>query len=213
MGKVYRIPASFICSVSGTGNDLSQDYGRTPYRAGINGSDHYGTYAKFNGLSGIDSSKITKITLHIQRITGGTDITNNVELYYSTLSSSPDNNGTIKVRTGFPMFRDNRVSWVWTGLPTDTSPVERTVNIPLSQRAELIAYGWCIAFRDQSRYLTIGQLYLMVETSEPEFSPVRAKGSDGNLVSGFAYVKGSDGAMHGCMIYQKNSAGSMVLGR
>ena len=74
MGKVYKIPASFICSVSGTGNDLSQDYGSTPYRAGINGSNHYGTYAKFNGLSGIDGSKITKITLHIQRITGGTDI-------------------------------------------------------------------------------------------------------------------------------------------
>lgn len=212
MGKVYNIPTSFICSVSGTGNDLTQDSASTPYRAGISGSNHYGTYAKFAGLSGIDASKITKITLHIQRITGGTDITNNVELYYSVLSSSPDNGGSIKVRTGFPMFRDNRVSWTWVGLPTDTSPVERSVNIPLSQLTALINYGWCIAFRDQSRYLTIGELHLEVETTEPEFTPVRAKGSDGNMVSGFAYVKGSDGTMHGCIIYRKNSEGVMILG-
>lgn len=212
MGKVYKIPTSFICSVSGTGNDLTQDSVSTPYRAGIGGSNHYGTYAKFAGLSAIDASKIVSVTLHIVRITGGTDITNNVELYYSTLSSSPGGDGSIKVRTGYPMFRDHRVSWTWIGLVTDTSPVERTVNVPLSQLTDLINYGWCIAFQDQSRYLTIGELYLIVETTEPEFTPVRAKGTNGELVTGYAYVKGSDGKMHGCIIYQKGQNGEMIKG-
>ena len=212
MGKVYKIPTSFICSVSGTGNDLTQDSASTPYRAGISGSNHYGTYAKFSGLSAIDASKITKITLQIQRITGGTDITNNVELYYSVLSSSPDNGGSIRVRTGYPMFRDNRVSWTWVGQVGDTSPVERVINISLAQLTALINYGWCIAFRDQSRYLTIGELYLEVETTEPEYTPVRAKGTNGELVTGYAYVKGNDGEMHGCVIYQKDQSGNMVVG-
>lgn len=212
MGKTYKIPTSFICSVSGTGNDLTQDYAYTLYRAGISGSNHYGTYAKFAGLSTIDSSKITSVKMHIVRVTGGTDITNNVELYYSTLSSSPDYNGSIRVRTGYAMFRDNRVSWTWTGLPTDTSPVERVITIPLAQLTALINYGWCIAFRDQSRYLTIGELYLEVETAEPEYTPVRAKGTDGELVTGYAYVKGGDGEMHGCIIYQKDQSGNMIVG-
>ena len=110
------------------------------------------------------------------------------------------------------MFRDHRVSWTWIGLVTDTSPVERTVNVPLAQLADLINYGWCIAFRDQSRYLTISELYLEVETTEPEFTPVRAMGTNGKIVTGYAYVKGSDGKMHGCIIYQKGQNGKMIKG-
>lgn len=208
MAKTYKVPYSAIYSVSGTGNDLSKDSGDC--RAGKTSSRNYGTYAEFAGLNDIPADKITGITLYLQRVTGGANMTYSVELYYSVLSATPWSGDTLRVRTGYPMFTANRVSWTWQGQTGDTSGVYRTISIPVSLLQSLISYGWCIARRDQTRYITIGDVYLEVTTSEPEYSTVRIKQGD-TLKEGMAYVKAADGTMRGCILYQKTEAGTMVL--
>lgn len=207
MAKTYVVQYSSIYALSGSGNDLTQDSGDC--RAGKSTSRNYGTYAEFSGLNNIPADKITGITLYLQRVTGGANMEYSVELYYSVLSETPWSGETLRVRTGYPMFRDNRVAWTWSGESGDVSGVYRTIDIPVSLLQSLIDYGWCIAHRDQTRYITVGDVHLEVTTSEPEYTPVRVKQSAG-MMDGTAYVKAVDGTMRGCIIYQKNEAGAMI---
>lgn len=203
MGKKYKITASSH-ALSGTGNDLTP-VSNGMLRAGKISSTNYGTYCTFAGLADIDQSKVTAIKLHLQRVAGDSDITYSVQLYYSVLSSSPGSGSSLRVRTGYAMFTTNRVSWNWEGNASDVGGEYRTITIPVSLFNQLKSYGWCISQRDQTRCIRIGDVYLEIETTEPEASPVRMKTASG-LKTGNAYVKTASG-IKPVLVYRKTASG------
>ena len=173
MAKTYTIHYSTKDARRGSGNNLSKLSSPTQFRAGEDSSNKYGVHCLFSGLSGISAANVTGITLHLQRIAGGSTITYSVTLYHSVLSStiaSDDADG--RLRTGYAIFCDNRKQWSWEGASSDVGGEYRTISIPISQFDALKNNGWAIAHHSMyssGRSINIGDVYLTVATKETDY--------------------------------------------
>lgn len=173
MAKTYTIHYSTKDARRGSGNNLSKLSSPTQFRAGEDSSNKYGVHCLFSGLSGISAANVTGITLHLQRIAGGSTITYSVTLYHSVLSrtiASDDADG--RLRTGYAIFCDNRKQWSWEGASSDVGGEYRTISIPISQFDALKNNGWAIAHHSMyssGRSINIGDVYLTVTTKETDY--------------------------------------------
>ena len=169
MAKTYEIHYSekeYFRSGSTSATMYKQGEPIEEYWAGGSASDRYGVLCRFSGLSSINSSRVTGITLYMQRLVGGSYITYTVQLYGSVLSESVDST----LRAGYPVFTTNREICDWAGNDTDTGGEYRSYTIDSGLFSQLRDYGWAITYRGQNRRVNVGDVYLVITTSETDYT-------------------------------------------
>lgn len=167
MAKKYDpIHYSLKQQYRGTGYTQSLQSGATQYFAGADATYRYATYCQFSGLKNINASAVSSITLYLQRLVGGSDITYSAALYQSVLSSSIESD---RLQTGLEQFCDNRTEFSWAGTPSDVGGEYRSITIPTSLFAALRDYGWAITYRNQQRRISIGDVYVVIQTTETDY--------------------------------------------
>ena len=169
MAKTYRINYSvkeWFRSSSATSNTVYRQSNPDQYLAGANRNYRCAVKCEFSGLSSINASKVTGITINVQRLEGGSNITYGVALYGSVLSEAVE----ATLRTGYPVFTENRTQCDWVGSSSDTSGVYRTYTIDKSLFTQLRDYGWALAYRNQTRTINVGNVYLNVTTNETDYT-------------------------------------------
>lgn len=178
MAKTYTIPYSQKQAYQGTSANLGIISDPTNYYAGDRKSGsytyHHAVHCLFDQLSAINADNVTGITLHLQRLVGGSNITYSVTLYYSILSNSiAADDASGRLRTGYPIFTNNRVQWGWKGSSTDVGGEYREVSLSTDLFTALRDYGWAIAYHpsySENRYINIGDVYLEITTSETDYT-------------------------------------------
>ena len=110
MAKTYTVHYSAKYAAAGSSASATALYGQANpegiYPAGIYQNKTRAVVCLFSGLSGITASRVTGITLHLQRLAGGTNITYSVNLTHSVLSESLGISGTsFTLRRGQPSLR------------------------------------------------------------------------------------------------------------
>ena len=177
MAKTYTVHYSAKYAAAGSSASATTLYGQANpegiYPAGIYQNKTRAVVCLFSGLSGIASSSVTGITLHLQRLAGGTNITYSVNLTHSVLSESLGISGTsFTLRRGQPIFTDNDEQWQWVGHDTDVGGEYQTISIPAGLFAQLRDYGWAITYRSPShvRSIFVGDVYLSVTTNETDYT-------------------------------------------
>lgn len=169
MAKTYRINYSvkeWFRSSSATSNTVYRQSNPDQYLAGANRNYRCAVKCEFSGLFSINASKVTGITINVQRLEGGSNITYGVALYGSVLSEAVE----ATLRTGYPVFTENRTECDWVGSSSDTSGVYRTYTIDASLFTQLRDYGWALAYRNQTRTINVGNVYLNVTTNETDYT-------------------------------------------
>ena len=90
MAKTYTVHYSAKYAAAGSSASATALYGQANpegiYPAGIYQNKTRAVVCLFSGLSGITASRVTGITLHLQRLAGGSNITYSVNLTHSVLS-------------------------------------------------------------------------------------------------------------------------------
>lgn len=177
MAKTYTVHYSAKYAAAGSSASATALYGQANpegiYPAGIYQNKTRAVVCLFSGLSGITASRVTGITLHLQRLAGGSNITYSVNLTHSVLSESLGISGTsFTLRRGQPIFTDNDEQWQWVGHDTDVGGEYQTISIPAGLFAQLRDYGWAITYRTSShaRSIFVGDVYLSVTTSETDYT-------------------------------------------
>ena len=167
MAKTYEpIHYSLKQQYRGTGYTHSLRSGVTQYLAGADSSYRYSVYCQFSGLKNINASAVSSITLYLQRLVGGSDITYTVDLYQSVLTSQIKDD---RLQTGLEQFTINRTEFSWAGSSSDVGGEYRSITIPTSLFAALRDYGWAITYRNQQRRISIGDVYVVVKTTETDY--------------------------------------------
>ena len=180
MAKKYTIPCStknaYLASGS-TNNNLPLQSNPTVYYAGVNRDKHFATHCLFSGLSNISKSVVTSVTLHIQRLVGGTDITYAVNLDWSVLAETAPE--TLQIWN--TIFTTNKTEWQWPYNEDATGGEYTEITIPVAMFDQLKAYGWCLTgSNDNYRYISVGDVYLTVITNEVDTYTVSYnKGANG----------------------------------
>ena len=177
MAKTYTVHYSAKYAAAGSSASATALYGQANpegiYPAGIYQNKTRAVVCLFSGLSGITASRVTGITLHLQRLAGGSNITYSVNLTHSVLSESLGISGTsFTLRRGQPIFTDNDEQWQWVGHDTDVGGEYQTISIPAGLFAQLRDYGWAITYRTSShaRSIFVGDVSLSVTTSDTDCS-------------------------------------------
>ena len=177
MAKTYTVHYSAKYAAAGSSASATALYGQANpegiYPAGIYQNKTRAVVCLFSGLSGITASRVTGITLHLQRLAGGSNITYSVNLTHSVLSEPLGISGTsFTLRRGQPIFTDNDEQWQWVGHDTDVGGEYQTISIPAGLFAQLRDYGWAITYRTSShaRSIFVGDVYLSVTTSETDYT-------------------------------------------
>lgn len=173
MAKTYTIHYSKKYAMRAGGNNLYSQSSPESYFAGTNGNYNYGVVCFFSGLNNINANNVTSITLYLQRIVGGTNVTYSVDLYQSVLTNNLVESGDqLILRTGYPDFVDNREVFTWDGNDTDVGGEYRQISIPASLFNSLKTYGWAVAFRSNvlARVINVGDVYLVVSTNETDYT-------------------------------------------
>lgn len=170
MAKTYTIPCSKKTAYRNESAYYTQyPYDTSNYYAGKNIDYVYGVNCLFSGLADINASAVTGITVHVQRKTGGTNITYSVNLYYSVLVSDASDS----LETGSTQFNTNRVEWQWTSNEGTTDGEYREISLGTSLFANLRDYGFAVAGRpdrpDNNRWINIGDVYLTITTNETDY--------------------------------------------
>ena len=169
MAKTYKINYSvkeYFRSSSASSNTTYRQSNPEQYLAGATTRYRCAVKCEFSGLSSINASRVTGITVSVQRVTGGSNITYGVALYGSVLSEAVE----ATLRVGYPVFVTNREVCDWTGSSSDTSGVYRTYTIDKSLFTQLKNYGWALAYRNQTRTINVGNVYLTVTTNETDYT-------------------------------------------
>jgi uncharacterized repeat protein (TIGR02543 family) len=169
MAKTYRINCSvkeWFRGNSATTYTLYRQSNTEQYLAGANSSWRCAVKCEFSGLSNINAARVTGITISVQRVTGGSDITYSVALYGSVLSEAVA--GTLQ--TGLAVFTDNRTNCDWVASSSDTSGVYRNYAIDSGLFAQLRDYGWALTYRNQNRTINVGDVYVTVTTNETDYT-------------------------------------------
>lgn len=169
MAKTYRINCSvkeWFRGNSATTYTLYRQSNPEQYLAGANSSWRCAVKCEFSGLSNINAARVTGITISVQRVTGGSDITYSVALYGSVLSEAVA--GTLQ--TGLAVFTDNRTNCDWAASSSDTSGVYRNYAIDSGLFAQLRDYGWALTYRNQNRTINVGDVYVTVTTNETDYT-------------------------------------------
>ena len=135
-----------------------QDEPIDQYLAGGWTNDRYAVLCRFDGLAGIDASRVKGITLYLQRLVGGNPITYTVQLYGSVLSEAVDST----LRAGYPVFVTNREFCDWAGDAGDTGGEYRAYPIAVELFEQLRDYGWAITYRNQDRRINVGDVYVVI---------------------------------------------------
>lgn len=128
------------------------------YLAGGATADRYGVLCRFAGLAGMDASRVTGITLYLQRLAGGSNMAYTVQLYGSVLSETVDNT----LRAGYPVFTTNMAVCDWAGDAGDTGGEYRAYPIAAELFGQLRDYGWAVTYRGQDRQINVGDVYVVI---------------------------------------------------
>lgn len=166
MAKTYTIHYSQKQAFKGSGYTQSLQSNPSYYYAGGDSANRYAVLCRFNGLNNINSNNITSITLYIQRLVGGTNITHSALLYQSVLSESCSS----KLQTGMPIFTTNREQFQWAAQDTDVGGEYRNLTLDKSLFNQLKSYGWAITYHNQARRINVGDVYLKIVTSETDYT-------------------------------------------
>lgn len=135
-----------------------QDEPIDEYLAGGATADRYGVLCRFAGLAGMDASRVTGITLYLQRLAGGSPMTYTVQLYGSVLSEAVDST----LRAGYPVFTTNMAVCDWAGDAGDTGGEYRAYPIAAELFGQLRDYGWAVTYRGQDRQINVGDVYVVI---------------------------------------------------
>ena len=128
------------------------------YLAGGAAADRNAVLCRFAGLAGMDASRVTGITLYLQRLAGGSNMAYTVQLYGSVLSETVDNT----LRAGYPAFTANREICDWAGDAGDTGGEYRAYPIAAELFGQLRDYGWAVTYRGQDRRINVGDVYVVI---------------------------------------------------
>lgn len=181
MAKTYTIPCSKKTAYRNESAYYTQyPYDTSNYYAGKNIDYVYGVNCLFSGLADINASAVTGITVHVQRKTGGTNITYSVNLCYSVLVSD----ASTSLQTGSTQFNTNKVEWKWPYDEDATGGEYSEISLGTSLFANLRDYGFAVAGRpdrpDNNRWINIGDVYLTITTNEVDtYTVTYNKGSYG----------------------------------
>lgn len=185
MAKTYTVP----CSTKTAYRNTSTAYTQYPYSTSNYYAGKYSTYVcgvncLFSGLSGINASAVTGITVHVQRVTGGANITYAVNLNYSVLVSDASS----ALETGSTQFTTNKKEWQWAYNESATGGEYNDISLGTSLFSNLRDYGFAVAGTpsrpDNVRSINIGDVYLTVTTSEIDYVlSYDLQGGEGSLDS------------------------------